>query len=95
MGLGATVVRAKRITDRMFYAGARALADMVTEEQLAEGMVLPHIDSIREVSARVAAAVAASGIADGIVQRMPPAGDLVEYMASQMYNPLYVPLVEV
>ena len=94
VGLGASVVQAKRITDRMFYAAARALADMVTEEQLAEGMVLPHINDIRTVSARVAAAVAASGIADGIVQKMPPAGDLVEFMASQMYDPRYVPLVE-
>ena len=93
VGLGATVVKARRITDRMFYAAARALADMVTEEQLASGMVLPPISDIRKVSARVAAAVASSGIADGIVGRMPPAGDLAEYMESCMYQPYYGPVL--
>lgn len=77
----------------MFYAAARALAEMVTEEQLEAGMVLPPIREIRKVSARVAAAVAASGIADGIVQKMPPAGDLVRFMSKQMYDPKYQPIV--
>jgi malic enzyme len=94
VGLGASVVKARRITDRMFYAAARALADMVTEDQLAEGMVLPPIADIRRVSARVAAAVASSGIADGIVRKMPPAGDLAEYMRSQMFEPQYRPVVD-
>lgn len=93
IGLGCVLSQPRRITERMFAAAARALADMVTEEQLAEGMVLPPITEIRAVSARVAAAVAASGIADGIVQRMPPAGDLVEFMAAAMYDPRYVPIV--
>ena len=77
----------------MFYAAARALADMVTVEQLDSGMVLPPISDIRKVSARVAAAVVASGIADGIVQKMPPSGDLTRYMAKQMYDPQYAPIV--
>lgn len=93
VGLGATVVKARKITDRMFYAAARALADMVSEEQLAAGMVLPRIDDIRLVSARVAAAVAQSGIQDGIVRKMPPAGDLTGFMLSQMYKPHYAPVL--
>jgi malate dehydrogenase (oxaloacetate-decarboxylating)(NADP+) len=93
IGLACTLVRPKRITDRMFYAAARALAEMVTQEQLEEGMVLPPIKDIRRVSARVAAAVAASGIADGIVTKMPPAGDLHRYMTKHMYEPSYQPIV--
>jgi malate dehydrogenase (oxaloacetate-decarboxylating)(NADP+) len=93
IGLGATVVRARRITDRMLFAGAKALSELVTEEQLDAGMVLPPVSDIRRVSARVAAAVATSGIADGIVQAMPPAGDLVRYMSKRMYNPQYSPIV--
>ena len=93
IGLGAVHTQALRITDHMFYAAARTLADMVTEEQLAVGMVLPPITDIRKVSARVAAAVAASAIADGIAGRPPPPGDLVEFMAAQMYQPTYVPIV--
>lgn len=93
VGLAASVVRPKRITDRMFHAAARALAEMVTEEQLATGMVLPSVADIRLVSARVAAAVAQCGIQEGIVRRMPPAGDLTVHMLSQMYVPVYGPLV--
>ena len=93
VGLGAIAVGARRITDRMFFAAARALSEFVTEEQLAEGRVLPPVDEIRKVAARVAAAVAASAIADGIAADVPPAGDLVRYMRSRMYEPVYTPLV--
>lgn len=93
VGLGAIGVRARRITDRMFYAAARALADMVTEELLESGRVLPPVSQIRKVSAKVAAAVAASGIQDGIVQRMPPSGDLYRFFSRMMYDPLYQPIV--
>jgi malate dehydrogenase (oxaloacetate-decarboxylating)(NADP+) len=93
VGLAATVVRAKRITDAMFYAASKALAEMVTEQDIKEGRILPRIRDIRECSARVAAAVATSAISDGIVQRMPPPGDLVEFMRKQMYIPKYVPIV--
>ena len=93
IGLGANVVRAKRISDKMFYAAARVLADMVTEEQLAAGRVLPPLSDIRLVSARVAAAVAASAVSEGLVQRMPPPGDLVEYMMKAQYVPEYAPLI--
>ncbi|RYY31811.1 hypothetical protein EON62_06180, partial [archaeon] len=93
IGLGATAVRANRITDRMFYSAARALAEMVTEEQLDAGMVLPPIREIRKVSARVAAAVASSGISDGIVKSIPETSDLVRYMSKAMYDPRYYPLV--
>ena len=93
IGLGATVVGARRITDRMLFAAAKTLSELVTEEQLAAGSILPPVADIRTVAAHVAAAVAASGIADGIVSNAPPAGDLVSYMAKRMYEPVYEPLV--
>ena len=93
VGLGATVVGAKRITDRMLFAAAKALSELVTDEQLEAGRILPPVSDIRMVAARVAAAVAASGIADGIVTNTPPAGDLVAYMTKRMYDPVYAPLV--
>ena len=93
LGLGATAVGARKITDRMLFAAAKALSELVTEEQLAAGRILPPVADIRKVAARVAAAVAASGIADGIVTNVPPAGDLVSYMAKKMYDPVYEPLV--
>jgi malate dehydrogenase (oxaloacetate-decarboxylating)(NADP+) len=95
MGLCSVVVRPRRITDRMFYAAARAMAEMVTPEDLALGRVVPRVRDIRKVSARVAAAAAQVAIGEGIARQMPPAGDLVAYMARQMYDPRYTEIIEV
>lgn len=56
VGLGATFIGAQRITDRMFYRAAKALAKCVTEEELAQGKVFPSVSNIRDVSLEVAVA---------------------------------------
>ena len=58
VGLGALVARAQKVTDQMFVAGAKALSGMVTPEQESKGALLPATKDIREVSFRVARAVA-------------------------------------
>ena len=57
VGLGATVCGANRVTDRMLYIAAKALAECVPQEDLARGQVFPHISKIRQVSHSVAVAV--------------------------------------
>jgi len=80
MGLCSVAVRPRRITDAMFQAAAVAMAGMVSPADLAVGRVVPRVRDIRAVSARVAAAAAQTAMAEGIVARMPPAGDLVKHM---------------
>jgi malic enzyme len=92
IGLASMGVRPKRITNSMFQAAAYAMAGMVSRDDLALGRVVPRVRDIRAVSAAVAAAAAQTALAEGIVQKMPPAGSLVKYMASLQYNPLYHPL---
>jgi malate dehydrogenase (oxaloacetate-decarboxylating)(NADP+) len=92
IGLASLAVRPKRITNSMFQAAAYAVAGMVSSEDLALGRVVPRVRDIRSVSASVAAAAAQTALVEGIVQRMPPAGDLKKHMASLQYNPLYHPL---
>jgi malate dehydrogenase (oxaloacetate-decarboxylating)(NADP+) len=92
IGLASLAVRPKRITNSMFQAAAYAVAGMVSSEDLALGRVVPRVRDIRSVSAAVAAAAAQTALAEGIVQKMPPAGDLKKYMASLQYNPIYHPL---
>ena len=58
IGLGALVSRASRVTDRMFVRAARALAAMVTTEELERGLLLPRMEQIREVAFTVAREVA-------------------------------------
>ena len=58
VGFGALVSKASKVTDGMFLAAARAVSTMVTATEEAQGLLLPDMEAIREVSARVATAVA-------------------------------------
>lgn len=80
----------------MLYVAAEALANFVTPEELKMGKVFPHISSIREVSHRVAVAVAREAVRTEQARKLGPEQleNLEEYIASKMYYPEYVGLVE-
>jgi malate dehydrogenase (oxaloacetate-decarboxylating)(NADP+) len=88
VGLGVIASGARRVTDEMFMAAARTLAEMVTEEDLAQGSLYPALPRIREVSARIGAAVAGVAYRRGLAAMTPPA-DVLAYVKAQMYNPRY------
>jgi len=88
VGLGAVAVRAARITDEMFLAAARALADRVTAHDLEQGSLYPPLADVRDVSAHIAAAVAEVAFAQGHAAIDRPA-DLLDYMRACMYQPVY------
>ena len=95
IGLGATVCGAKTVTDRMLYVAAEALANFVTEEELAQGKVFPHISNIREVSHRVAVSVVREAAREGQATKLneKDMDNLEDFVAKKMYDPLYVPLI--
>lgn len=70
IGLGATVCGATKVTDRMLYVAAEALANFVSEEDLASGLVFPPITSIREVSHRIAVAVVEEAIREDLATKI-------------------------
>ncbi|HEY3451430.1 MAG TPA: NAD-dependent malic enzyme [Myxococcales bacterium] len=70
MGLGALVAKSLKITDRMFLAASKELSRLVSSEHEALGLLLPDMDDIREVSARVALAVARQARDDGLGRRL-------------------------
>jgi len=88
VGLGAISCEATRVTDQMFYAAAKVLANQVSEEDLKLGRVYPSLQRIREVSARIAAAVAEEAYDKGLA-RKPRPDHLLEWITSQMYVPEY------
>jgi malate dehydrogenase (oxaloacetate-decarboxylating)(NADP+) len=88
VGLGAIVTGSRRITEPMFMAAARTLAGLVTEDDLAQGSLYPPLSSIREVSARIGAAVAEIAFA-GNLATVPRPADVVAYVKSRMYEPRY------
>jgi malate dehydrogenase (oxaloacetate-decarboxylating)(NADP+) len=89
VGLAAVAAGATRVSDEMFMAAARALAEQVTEADLAQGSLYPPLARVRDVSAHIAAAVAAVAYRQGFATRERPA-DLLAYLRSQMYEPRYV-----
>ena len=70
VGLGAMVAGASVIEDRSFLIAARELAAAVPADRLAAGMLFPPIGALREVSRRIARAVAGPAHAAEVDQAM-------------------------
>ena len=86
LGLGVTVCRARRVSDGMLAAAARAVADLA--DVAAPGApVLPPVTSLRSVSAAVATAVARAAQAEGLAGA--PLDDPDEQVRRAMWVPAY------
>jgi malate dehydrogenase (oxaloacetate-decarboxylating)(NADP+) len=88
VGLGVIAAEANRVPEEMFFVAAKALAKLVTEDDLSLGRIYPALSRIREVSAHIAAAVAEVAYARGLAQAPRPA-DMFAYVQSLMYEPVY------
>ncbi|KTS80150.1 malate dehydrogenase, partial [Paenibacillus jamilae] len=87
LGLGAIVVKAKRITPSMFTAAADSVANAVDSNELG-GALLPHIQKLRDVSFAVAVAVAKAAIQDQVAQAH--ISDIEQAIRDAMWKPEYV-----
>jgi malate dehydrogenase (oxaloacetate-decarboxylating)(NADP+) len=92
VGLAAIAVRAQRISDEMFLAAARSLADQVTLQDLEQGSLYPPLARVREVSAHIAHAVAEVAFRQGVAGIARP-DDLLAHLRAQMYDPHYAQFV--
>jgi malate dehydrogenase (oxaloacetate-decarboxylating)(NADP+) len=88
VGLGVYASEARRVTDRMFARAAKALAEQVLPGDLDMGRIYPSLKRIREVSARIGAAVAEVAFRDGLAAVDEPP-DLLEFVKSKMWEPRY------
>jgi len=101
VGLGASAAGVRRITDAQIYDCSVALAECMTDEEVAAGRVFPDINRIRDVSLTVALALVRRAHAEGLttVKRFgytnpeDPA-ELADWLFWKMYDPVYVPLVD-
>jgi malic enzyme len=91
VGLGVGVARATHVSDGMFLAAARALADQVTRQDLEESAVYPHLSAIRDCSAAVASAVVRRAVSDGHADGSVLAG-VETSVRNAMWFPDYMPI---
>jgi malate dehydrogenase (oxaloacetate-decarboxylating)(NADP+) len=73
----------------MFLVAARAIADQVTEGDLAEGLIYPPRSRIMDASLRVAERVA-TAIFDLGLARVPRPNDVGAFIRSRVYEPVYL-----
>src|SRR5829696_1394001 len=88
VGLGAIASGTSRITEEMFMSAAHALAELVSSADLEQGSLYPALPRIREVSERIAAAVARIAHENGLAAGPLPA-DMLGHVRSHMYEPHY------
>jgi malate dehydrogenase (oxaloacetate-decarboxylating)(NADP+) len=79
---------AQRVTDAMFFAAARALADQTSDIDLQQGRIFPPVTRMRDVAWAVAVAVAAVTYEQGLATASCPA-DLHAAVGRYMYSPSY------
>uniref|UniRef100_A0A8C7QYV4 Malic enzyme n=1 Tax=Oncorhynchus mykiss TaxID=8022 RepID=A0A8C7QYV4_ONCMY len=89
VALGVIACGVRQISDDIFLTTAEAIADMVTEEHLAEGRLYPPLNSIREVSFKIAVKVVDYAYRHNIASLYPEPKDKEAFVLSHVYSPDY------
>ena len=90
IGLAAIAVRATRISDAMLMAAARALAHLSPTRRNPVSNLLPPVTDARDVSMRVAEAVAMQACKEGLTEPI-SAAKIFEKIEANIWTPLYRP----
>jgi malate dehydrogenase (oxaloacetate-decarboxylating)(NADP+) len=92
IGLAVYATGAKRVTDEMFIAAARAVAEQVTQAELDIGLIYPPQSTIMKTELYAAQRVAEVIFARGLA-RVPAPNDISAFVESQTYKAEYKSLV--
>jgi malate dehydrogenase (oxaloacetate-decarboxylating)(NADP+) len=92
IGMAVYATRARRITDEMFIAAARAIAEQVTQAELNVGLIYPPQSTILKTELYAAQRVAEMIFERGLA-RVPKPADIGVFIQSQTYKPEYRALI--
>jgi malate dehydrogenase (oxaloacetate-decarboxylating)(NADP+) len=88
MGMAVYATETTRVTEEMFIVAAQAVAEQVTEENLASGLIYPPHSHILDVSLHVAERIA-THIFDKGLARVPRPKDVGGLIRARAYRPVY------
>jgi malate dehydrogenase (oxaloacetate-decarboxylating)(NADP+) len=88
MGMAIFATEAKRVTEEMFIVAAKAVAEQVTEKNLADGLIYPPQSKILDASLHVAAQLA-EYIFDHDLAGVPRPADITAHIRAHAYKPVY------
>ena len=88
MGMAVFATGATRVTEDMFIIAAEAVAEQVTDDDLAQGLIYPPQSHILEASLHVAERIATFVFDNGLA-RVPRPDDVAAYIRNRAYRPMY------
>jgi malate dehydrogenase (oxaloacetate-decarboxylating)(NADP+) len=88
VGMAVLATEAKRVTEAMFIIAAKAVAEQVTEENLASGLIYPPTSNIFKASLHAAARIA-EYVFDHDLARIPRPDDIEAHIRATAYQPVY------
>ncbi|NWT26956.1 MAON protein, partial [Cardinalis cardinalis] len=89
VALGVIASGVRHISDEIFLITAETIAAEVTEQHLAEGRLYPPLDSIREVSLKIAVKIADWAYKHGLASSYPEPADKETFVRQLMYSSDY------
>lgn len=89
VGLGVIACSLRHITEEIFLTSAEALADLVTDKDLAEGRLYPPLNSIRDVSLKLAAKIMEYAYKHNVATLRPEPSDKEAHVRSLAYSTDY------
>jgi malate dehydrogenase (oxaloacetate-decarboxylating) len=90
VGLGAVATQARRITDTMFMAAAKALAALSPARHDPTANLLPPVTALRDVATAIAIAVGKQAHAEGLTEGVTADG-IEAAVHAKMWSPAYRP----
>ncbi len=93
LGLGTIVSNAREVTDSMISASAIALADSLSDAELASGCLMPEVERLWEICGDVALAVAAQAVSDGVAEKR-SMDELQQAMTGYRWRPEYPTILQ-
>ena len=88
MGMAVLATESKRVTDEMFIEAAKAVAEQVSDETLATGLIYPPQSHILEASINTAIRIA-TYIFDNDLAGVPRPEDIAAHVREHAYKPAY------